>query len=64
MTAKHYSCGGKLVEQQNEEYRCQKCGRVVRASVVNEHGSFKRVAESDGPLSEIATVALGGVDDV
>lgn len=61
--ATHYSCGGKLVEQGGGKYRCQKCGRLVRASVVNEHGSFKRVAESDGPLSEIATAALEGVDD-
>jgi len=56
----HYDCGGELREQQKQEYVCQQCGATVRASVIRRQENFERVAESDGPLQEIAQVALEG----
>jgi|AntRauTorcE11898_2_1112593.scaffolds.fasta_scaffold17655_4 ribosomal protein L37AE/L43A len=54
-------CDGHLQESDDPgEYECQKCGRRLRESVVSRLESFKRVAESDGPLAEIAEVALEG----
>lgn len=57
----HYDCGGELVAQSEGAYACQQCGATVRASVVTRSTRFKRVAESNGPASEIATEALHGV---
>jgi DNA-directed RNA polymerase subunit RPC12/RpoP len=59
--SKHYNCGGQLVETEQQSYRCRSCGRLVRASVIDRDGSFKRVAENDSALSEIARAALEGV---
>jgi transcription initiation factor TFIIIB Brf1 subunit/transcription initiation factor TFIIB len=57
----HYDCGGELIENQKQEYVCQQCGATIRASVVSRQAHFERVAESDGPLQEIAKAALEGV---
>lgn len=54
-------CGGRLRETSDpQEYECQNCGRRIRESVCERMESFKRVAKSDGPLSEIAQAALEG----
>jgi len=43
-----------------QDYKCTNCGRTIRESVCKRMGSFKRVAQSDGPLAEIAQAALEG----
>jgi len=58
----HYNCGGTLVEQTPGNHVCKKCGNVVRTSVVNREESFRRVAESEGPATDIAKAALEGID--
>lgn len=59
MMPEHYDCGGEL-RQDGREYVCQSCGATVRASVIDRHDSFRRVAQSGGPLQEIAECALEG----
>lgn len=55
-------CGGRLdTTETQDEYRCRSCDRILRQVVVEELDRFKRVAESDGPASEIAQAALEGV---
>ena len=64
MTETHFDCGGELAPKEyQQEYVCQSCGAVVRASVIERHERFKRVAQQDSPLAEIATAALKGVHD-
>jgi hypothetical protein len=46
-----------------EEYKCRSCNRLFRASVVDRIDSFKRVADSGGPLAEIADTALEGYNE-
>jgi DNA-directed RNA polymerase subunit RPC12/RpoP len=58
---KHYNCGGRL-EENGREYVCQSCGSTVRTSVIERQAHFERVADSDGPLQEIAQAALEGFD--
>jgi len=53
-------CPGTLRQQTVEKYTCDCCNRTIRASVVDRIDSFKRVAEGDDPLSEIARLALEG----
>jgi len=60
MSTNHYDCGGDLEPLERQAYVCSKCGRTVRSSVIESHDSFRRVAESDGPLSDIAEAALEG----
>jgi len=64
MTETHFDCGGELVAKEyQQEYVCQSCNAVVRASVVDQHERFKRVAQQDNQLSEIANAALEGVQN-
>lgn len=56
----HYNCGGRLVEQDSGNYQCERCGRVVRESVIERYESFKRVAKRDDPLTDVAQAALEG----
>lgn len=54
-------CSGRLKETSDPQtYECQSCGRRIRESVCKRIDSFERVAESDGPLAEIARAALEG----
>lgn len=53
-------CDGRLKPTDHAEYECSECGCVIRESVCERLESFKRVAEGDGPLSEIAKAALEG----
>jgi len=62
MTETHFDCGGELAQKEyQKEYVCQSCGAAVRASVVDRHERFKRVAKQDSELTAIATAALEGV---
>jgi|GEM_PF-4458387 len=54
-------CEGRLNQCNDpQDYECSHCERCIRGSVVERMERFKRVAESDGPLSEIAQAALEG----
>jgi len=60
----HYNCGGKLVESDVPmEHVCRLCGNRVRNSVLEREERFRRVAQSENRLSELAEYALEGVDD-
>jgi len=64
MTERCPHCNGELRQRENvEEYTCRSCKRLFRASVVDRIDSFKRVADSGGPLAEIAETALEGYNE-
>jgi tRNA(Ile2) C34 agmatinyltransferase TiaS len=57
-----HDCGGHLKQTKDpNEYKCSRCGRILRQSVVKRIESFERVAKSDAPAAEIAQAALEGV---
>lgn len=55
-------CDGRLKPLKTDAYECERCDREIREVVVEDMDAFERVAESDGPASEIAQAALEGID--
>lgn len=55
-------CNGRLKETRSPEtYRCTRCGAELRQVVIDNFGSFKRVAEKETPAAKIAQAALEGM---